>query len=397
MRVVCLLPLPPPATGQSVVTATFLDGLARVAEVDVVDTADRVHVWRRAGTLPPARAAAWLGRLRAFARALRRRPDVVYLTPASSVLGFARDVAALALVPRGVRIVAHAHMGDFGGLFARRGVGALARRTARRYELILVPSDFSAVWIRRTLPDARVEVIPNPVSPELRFSEDDEAAARAARQGRAPNVLFLSNMIPAKGYVPLAHALSTLAARGRDFTATFAGSWACLEDRDAFATLIETLGIADRSTITGAVPHDALRPVLAAADVLAFPSAMPESFGMGMLEAMGAGAAVVASDHAAAPEIVRDGLDGRLVPPGDAAALVEALDDALANRDRYGRSAAARVRAAFAPEPLVAAFVAALTGDSTAADAPAGLSSGQNACLSSCPPPSARSSRRTAP
>lgn len=379
MRVVCLLPLPPPATGQSIVTRTFLDGLARVADVHVVDTADRVHVWRRSRTFPPARAAAWLGRLRAFRRALRPRPDVVYLTPASSVLGFVRDVAALALVPRGVRIVAHAHMGDFGGLFARRGVGALARRTARRYERILVPSAFAAAWVRRTLPGARVEILPNPVAPALRFSADEEAAARAARQGRAPNVLFLSNMIPAKGYVPLAHALATLAARGLDFTATFAGAWASDHDRDAFAGLLVSLGLADRATIAGAVPHADLRPALAAADVLAFPSAMPESFGMGMLEAMGAGAAVVATDHAAAPEIVRDGLDGRLIPPGDPAALVEALDDALAYRDRYGRSAAAHARAALAPEPLVAAFVAALTGDSIPAEAPAGLSSGQPA------------------
>ncbi len=374
-RILCLLPLPPPPTGQSIVTQTFLDALARGADVETVDTADRVHVWRRSRTFPPARAAAWLGRLRDFRRALRTRPDVVYLTPASSSLGFARDVIALALVPRGVRVVAHAHMGDFGSLFARRGVGALARRTARRYERILVPSAFSAEWIRRTLPGARVEVLPNPVAPVLRFSAGEEEAARAARQGAVPNVLFLSNMIPTKGYVPLAHALGTLAARGRAFTATFAGAWASDADRDAFAGLLETLGIAGRATIAGSIPHGDLRPVLAAADVLAFPSALPESFGMGMLEAMGAGSAVVATNHAAAPEIVRDHVDGRLVPPGDAAALVEALDDALAHRDRYGRSAAARARAAFAPEPLVAAFVAALTGTPAGAAPVAGLSS----------------------
>lgn len=372
LRVVCLLPLPPPATGQSVVTRTFLDALRSHAEVEVVDTADRAHVWRTSRTFPPARIAAWTRRLAAFRRRVATAPDVVYLTPASSVAGLLRDVAALALVPRGVRIVAHAHMGDYGGLPERRGVGALARWTLGRYERVLVPSEFAAAWLRRTVPSARVEVLPNPVAPALRFSADEAAAALAARRGRPPGVLFLSNMIPAKGYDALADALAALAARGRAFTATFVGAWASPGDRDAFVARLAGLGLAGCTTVPGPAVHDALRPVLAAASVIAFPSAMPESFGMGMLEAMGAGCAVVATDHAAAPEIARDGLDGRLVPPGDAPALAAALDDALAHAERYGTSAAARVREAFAPEPLLAAFVRALTTPPAEGTPPAG-------------------------
>ena len=357
MRVVCLLPLPPPATGQSIVTATFLGALRGHADVEVVDTADRVHVWRRMGTFPIARVAAWAARLVAFRRRMTPAPDVVYLTPASSVAGLLRDALALALVPRTVRIVAHA--GDFGGLFARRSVRALARWTAGRYERVLVPSRFSADWLRRTVPNVRVEELPNPVAPALRFTEREVDAARRARQGRPPHVLFLSNMIPAKGYDALAVALSAL--RDTPFTVSFVGAWASPAERAAFEARLGALGLADRATVTGPVPHDALRPVLAGASVLAFPSAMPESFGMGMLEAMGAGCAVVSTDHAAAPEIARDGLDGRLVPPGDTPALIAALADALAHADRYGASAASRAREAFAPEPLLAAFVRAIT------------------------------------
>ncbi len=370
IRVVCLLPLPPPPTGQSVVTATFLDALRPHADVEVVDTADRVHVWRRSRTFPLARVVAWVVRLVAFRRRMTPAPNVVYLTPASSVAGLMRDALALALVPRTVRIVAHAHMGDFGGLFERRGVRALARWTAGRYERVLVPSAFAADWLRRTVPSVRVEVLPNPVADVLRFSSDEVDAARAARHGRPPHVLFLSNMIPAKGYDALAEALASL--RAAPFTVSFVGAWAGPEDQAAFEARLAALGLADRADVTGPVPHDALRPVLARASVLAFPSAMPESFGMGMLEAMGAGCAVVSTSHAAAPEIARDGLDGRLVPPGDPGALAAALADALANADRYGASAAARARAAFAPEPLLAAFVRALT--TQAGSDPTGLS-----------------------
>ncbi|HEX9951930.1 MAG TPA: glycosyltransferase family 4 protein [Rubricoccaceae bacterium] len=394
-RIVCLLPLPPPATGQSVVTATFLDALRPHATVEVVDTADRAHVWRTSRTFPPARIAAWLGRLAEFRRRLVTPPDAVYLTPASSVAGLLRDVAALALVPRGVRVVAHAHMGDYGGLPERRGVRALARWTVRRYERVLVPSEFAAAWLRRTVPEAHVEVVPNPVSAALRFTADDEAAARAARRGRPGHVLFLSNMIPAKGYVPLAHALATLAERGLTFTASFVGAWATEADRVAFVALLAGLGLTDRTDVPGPIPHPALRPVLAAASVIAFPSAMPESFGMGMLEAMGAGCAVVATGHAAAPEIARDGLDGRLVPPGDAGALADALADVLGNADRYGASAAARARDAFAPEPFEAMFVRALLGTPVAPPGAAEVAGTPEdalrvAALSFAPPPTSR-------
>ena len=66
---------------------------------------------------------------------------------------------------------------------------------------------------------------------------------------------------------------------------------------------------------------------LAGADVLCAPSLGGESFGMVLLEAMAAGTAVVASDIPG----YRDAAGGkaRLVPPGDAAALAEALAELL--------------------------------------------------------------------
>jgi phosphatidyl-myo-inositol alpha-mannosyltransferase len=61
------------------------------------------------------------------------------------------------------------------------------------------------------------------------------------------------------------------------------------------------------------------------ADVLCAPSLRGESFGMVLTEAFAAGTPVVASDIAGYRDVVRDGIDGLLVPPGDAQALAEAL------------------------------------------------------------------------
>jgi phosphatidyl-myo-inositol alpha-mannosyltransferase len=77
----------------------------------------------------------------------------------------------------------------------------------------------------------------------------------------------------------------------------------------------------------GKVDDARKREVLAASDVLCAPSLGGESFGMVLTEAFAAGTPVIASDIAGYRDVVRDGVDGVLVPRGDAQALAEALRD----------------------------------------------------------------------
>ena len=77
--------------------------------------------------------------------------------------------------------------------------------------------------------------------------------------------------------------------------------------------------------------------------MLCAPSLGGESFGMVLTEAFAAGTPVVASDIAGYRDVVRDGVDGVLVPRGDAQALAEALRDLYDEPDR--RAAMARAAA----------------------------------------------------
>ena len=372
-RIVCFAPFPPPVNGQSVITETFCDALAAAADVERVDTADHNAAWRRPGTVPAERVRLWARNLARFGVRVRSAPAAsVYLTPASSHLGLLRDAAALALVPRGTRVVAHVHTGDYGRILTDPAGGRLARRVAARFARILVPSEFAAAGVRAALPGARVIVVPNPVPADMRRTDAEVEQALRARDGATPHVVFLSNMIRAKGYRVLADAAARLAASGEAFRLTFAGEWLHDADRHAFEAELGALGLTDRVAVAGPLGRAAVRRLLAETDVLAFPSALPEAFGLVMTEAMEAGCAVVATGHAAAPEIVRDGTDGRLVAPDDPAALAAALADALANRAAYGRAGRARVTSAFEPDGIERAFVAAVLGhDSPQAPVPA--------------------------
>ncbi len=82
--------------------------------------------------------------------------------------------------------------------------------------------------------------------------------------------------------------------------------------------------------------------------MLCAPSLRGESFGMVLTEAFAAGTPVVASDIAGYRDVVRDGVDGVLVPPADAQALAETLRDLWEEPERradMARAAAARRRA----------------------------------------------------
>ena len=91
--------------------------------------------------------------------------------------------------------------------------------------------------------------------------------------------------------------------------------------------------------------------VLRDADVLCAPSLGGESFGMVLTEAFAAGTPVVASDIAGYRDVVRDGVDGVLVPRGDATALAETLRDLALDPSRRAAhgAAAAEQRASATP------------------------------------------------
>ena len=88
----------------------------------------------------------------------------------------------------------------------------------------------------------------------------------------------------------------------------------------------------------GKVSDERKRQALREADVLCAPSLGGESFGMVLTEAFAAGTPVVASDIAGYRDVVRDGVDGVLVPRGDATALAETLRDLALDPERRERA-----------------------------------------------------------
>lgn len=99
-------------------------------------------------------------------------------------------------------------------------------------------------------------------------------------------------------------------------------------DPRAYHEYARSLNIEDRVVFAGRVDEPTLNAAYGLATALVHPSVM-EGFGLAIADAVASGIPVVATRVGAVPEIVRDGIDGRLVRYGDASALADAIAEIL--------------------------------------------------------------------
>jgi glycosyltransferase involved in cell wall biosynthesis len=151
-------------------------------------------------------------------------------------------------------------------------------------------------------------------------------------------VLFVGNLIPRKGLHTLLDGLARVAPASWQLTVIGR------QDVDPGYTKVIQAQIAAPGTgapvrLLGRVTDDALAAAYASHDLLAVPSY--EGFGIVYLEAMRCGLPVLASTAGAAREIVTDGVDGFLTPPGDAAAIAAIIARLANDRDTLAQMRAA--------------------------------------------------------
>ena len=130
-----------------------------------------------------------------------------------------------------------------------------------------------------------------------------------------------------KGQDVLIRAMAILTRDMPDVRAEFLGEGPC---RSRCEDLARAMGVNSRCSFQGAVNHRTVLERMATADVSVIPS-NSEAFGVVNLESLAMGTPVVASRVGGISEIVRDGIDGFLVPAGDAQVLASKLGFLLSN------------------------------------------------------------------
>lgn len=306
--------LPP----QGVVAKTLARGVPGLGAADLDLQAMRWHVVQAVRSR------------RLLEHELRRAPvDAVHVVSHSIGLGM---VSAMVRVPvllsADISIWAHREMALWAPLHRHSRAMltpsvALERRSLRAAAYVLPWTEWARAGLEADAPDARYVVH----TPGLDLQTFRPVASRAPRE--RPRVLFIGGRFVAKGGQDLLDAVALVGP----------------ERLDLDVLTFEDIAARPGMRVHRNAPRERVLELLRQADVVCLPS-RGDSFSWAVLEAMGCGAAVVATTTGAVPELLGHGSAGVLVAPRDPRALAGALSALIDDPPRRAAlGAEARARA----------------------------------------------------
>jgi glycosyltransferase involved in cell wall biosynthesis len=150
--------------------------------------------------------------------------------------------------------------------------------------------------------------------------------------GAPPVIGMVSVLRSWKGHLVFFEAVRKLRDAGQDFQCVVVGGGAPVE---VFAGMARQHGVEDQVKFAG--HREDVPEVLRALDLLCIPSVKHEGVPQIGLQALACGTAVVGSDCGGIPEIIQEGITGRIAPAGDASALAARITEALTQKEATAR------------------------------------------------------------
>jgi len=295
---------------------------------------------------------------RLFRLMRQRRIDIVQTT-----LLWADLIGPLAAKCAGVPVVVSwetvSHEGDpFHNNFQRR----VGYEWTMQYVDVIIPVSEAikrSLMRRRGIPEHKIRVIHYGVDlKKFHPNGHDQALAKRLEFGATDDTVLigiLARLEPPKGHRFFVEAFSEVVKRFPRARAIFAGDGSL---RAELETSIRQAGLGKSIRFLGT--RNDVTELLNAIDLFVLPS-ISEGLPNVLLEAMACQKPVIATDIGGIPEVVRDGENGYLVPPGDSVALQAALLKSFAEPEKWASLAQrgrATVESEFSLEHQVASFEA---------------------------------------
>jgi glycosyltransferase involved in cell wall biosynthesis len=321
MRILFIAPLPDPVTGQSLACQVFFERLALEHEVDVININKSSF---KSGASSWGRALEVLSFVwQAFRRS--HHADVIYFTISESVAGNLKDCLIYLACYRNLsRMAIHLHGGAGMRVLMheRPMIAALNKFFLSRLGAVILLGQ-RHLDIFRDLPrQPNIHLIPN-FAQDYLFRTEAEINAKFDKQDKL-KLLYLSNLIPGKGYLELLSAYEAL-DHDEQFKVelAFAGGFENKVDEAQFLQRID--GLANVS-YHGVVGGERKARLLADAHMFCLPTYYPyEGQPISILEAYASGCAVLTTDHSGIFDVFDPAACGIAVEPRSPSAIAGAI------------------------------------------------------------------------
>lgn len=329
LRVLVSGPLPPPLGGMETWCQDFLrTGLVREFDVRFARSNPIVGLASRrgdVGPVPRSLNAAWINAAW-MARLLLARPALAHVHTHSWRGFWVRAHLTRAARRLGVPTILHVHGAEFHRFYGearpidQRAILAELRANAA----VVVLSERWRAWFADIgVEEERLVVLRNCV-----FLPEARGEVPVAERMR---VLFLGRIERRKGVHELVAALERDPGLRTRIDVTLAGPRS--HEFGEIAERVKRAGLASCVAMPGPLTGAAKTEAFRGADAFLLQS-FDEGMPIGLLEAMGHGLPCVTTPVGGIPDVVRDGRNGLLIPPGDADALKAALHGLASDPDR---------------------------------------------------------------
>tara|TARA_R110001583_G_scaffold135311_2_gene287108 strand:+ start:1620 stop:2702 length:1083 start_codon:yes stop_codon:yes gene_type:complete len=245
----------------------------------------------------------------------------------------------------GAKTIIHLHSGEFEMFYNKECSERKKqhiRATFNMADRIVVLSKSSLQWVNTIVKNVDKACIVYNASPEVDLPE---------RSTKQKNILFLGRLNQNKGIEDLINSFAKIATAHPEIQLQLAGDG----DITRYKTQAIKLGIASRVDFLGWISGLSKSQCLANATIYCLPS-YNEAFPMGILEAMSANVAVVASTTGGIPDAITHNKEGLLIEAGNVDALAKALNILLENddlRQEYVKAAKKKYLNNFSPDVII--------------------------------------------